>query len=168
MNWQLSATHLQNNYLLMISLNNTSLKSVLNCIKHWKYSRIAWKTWLLKIKYVKCNCVVFCYASLYTSFVCETIYYKPLCNQIRESEVRQNRLYDCGSFYVLYMNYNRTYVCICQSEILPKMIGVRLIGHIILIVATVSSLLYCCSYMVTWKSSPLNQPFLQVLIQSSQ
>ena len=26
---------------------------------------------------------------------------KFLCNQIRESEVRQNRLYDCGSFYVL-------------------------------------------------------------------
>ena len=72
---------------------------------------------------------MFCYTSQ-TPLLCETIYYKLLCNQIRESEVRQNRLYDCGSFYVPYMNYNRTYVCVCQSEILPKMIGVRLIGHI--------------------------------------
>ena len=71
---------------------------------------------------------------LYTSFDMYGLFItKLLCNQIRESEVRQNRLYDCGSFYVPYMNYNRTYVCICQSEILPKMIGVRLIGHIILL-----------------------------------
>ena len=56
-----------------------------------------------------------------------------LCNQIRESEVRQNLLYDCGSFYVLYIIYDRTYVCVCQSVILPKMIDVHLIGHVILL-----------------------------------
>ena len=50
---------------------------------------------------------------------------KLLCNQTCQSEMRQHRLYGDGSFYVSYMNYNRTYVCVCQSEIFSKTISVH-------------------------------------------